>query len=172
MKILNSEPNWQDIEKQNEVVAQWSSMVQRHLRGATVILQHGKDNSISRPAKAPVRTESKLETSITSIPKQHYGITDRVAIKFERHGVFVHKGVGRGYEMKAGMVTRTPQNLIGILKNKRMTVHEKINARSSIARQPYEWFNPVLEQSLPELADKLAEINADAVLNSTRMMIK
>ena len=53
-----------------------------------------------------------------------------------------------------------------------MTVHEKINARSGIARQPYEWFNPVLEQSLPELADRLAEINADAVLNSTRMMIK
>jgi hypothetical protein len=39
-------------------------------------------------------------------------------------------------------------------------------------RQPAEWFNPVLEQALPELADKLAEINADAVINATRMMIK
>jgi hypothetical protein len=39
-------------------------------------------------------------------------------------------------------------------------------------RLPNEWFNPLLEQTLPELADKLAEINADAVLNTTRMMIR
>jgi len=36
---------------------------------------------------------------------------------------------------------------------------------------PNEWFNPLLEQTLPELADKLAEINADAVVNATRMVI-
>ena len=39
-------------------------------------------------------------------------------------------------------------------------------------RLPNEWFNPLLDQTLPELADKLAEINADAVLNATRMMIR
>jgi len=39
-------------------------------------------------------------------------------------------------------------------------------------RLPIEWFNPLLEQTLPELADKLAEINAEAVLNATRMMIR
>lgn len=36
---------------------------------------------------------------------------------------------------------------------------------------PIEWFNPLLEQTLPELADKLNEINADAVLNVTRIII-
>ena len=142
MKILNSEPNWQDIEKQNEVVAQWSSMVQRHLRGATVILQHGKDNSISRPAKAPVRTESKLENSIISRSRQNFGITDRVSIKFERHGVFVHKGVGRGYQMKGGMVIRTPQNLIGILKNKRMTVPRLLAAKITSRFGTGWWLRP------------------------------
>jgi hypothetical protein len=39
-------------------------------------------------------------------------------------------------------------------------------------RQPHDWFNSEIEQNLPELADKLAEINADLVLDSTKMMIK
>lgn len=150
-----------DLKAQNELVAQWSSMVQQHLRGATVILQHGKDGTVSRPAKAPVRTERKLENSILASTRQHYGISDRVSFKFERHGVFVHKGVGRGYEMQGGMVIRTAKSEDSLTSN-----------AIGRARVPYEWFNPVLERTLPELADKLAEINADAVLNSTRMMIK
>jgi hypothetical protein len=68
--------------------------------------------------------------------------------------VFVHKGVGRGYQIQSGMV------------------HRVAKTKSTEVRHPAEWFNPVLDQALPELADKLAEINADAVVNSTRMMIK
>jgi hypothetical protein len=41
-----------------------------------------------------------------------------------------------------------------------------------VERKPVDWFNPVLNQTLPELANKLAEINADAVVNATKMMIK
>ena len=39
-------------------------------------------------------------------------------------------------------------------------------------RHPAPWFNPVLDETVPELADKIAEINADAVVNATRRMIK
>ena len=36
-------------------------------------------------------------------------------------------------------------------------------------RTAVEWFNPVLEQFIPELADHLAEVNTNAVVNATRM---
>jgi hypothetical protein len=45
-------------------------------------------------------------------------------------------------------------------------------SKTTEVRQPAEWFNPVLDQALPELADKLAEINADAVVKASGMMIK
>ena len=149
------------LAEQNEVIKQWASMVQQHLRGATVILQHGKEHSVLRPAKKPDHTEHLLENSIFANTRLQHGIANRVSIKFERHGVFVHKGVGRGYEMQGGMVVRTAKSDESVFSKSQGKV-----------RLPYEWFNPVLERTLPELANKLAEINADAVLNATRMMIK
>ena len=138
-----------DVEAQNQVVGKWASMVQRQLRSNASRFTYGKSGAIMRPG----RTENKLVYSIKGITKKAYGVIDRVTYSFERHGVFVHKGVGRGYKMQGGMVVRTATT-------------PTTNPRTSS-----EWFNPTLEQSLPELADNLAEINADAVLNATRMMI-
>jgi hypothetical protein len=33
-------------------------------------------------------------------------------------------------------------------------------------RVPKEWFNPVVNKYIPELANRLAQISADAVLNA------
>ena len=161
-----------NIEEQNAAITQWASMVQRHLRGAAVLLTHGKEGSIARPG----RTERKLEDSIRSQSRKTYGVITGQSFMFERHGVFVHKGVGNGYhQIKGGIVIKKTRSLISIMKDKRMSVHAKINARANfyvMNRQPFEWFNPVLQQSLPELADKLANINADAAVNATKMLIR
>jgi len=145
-----------NIEEQNAAITQWASMVQRHLRGAAVLLTHGKEGTITRPG----RTERKLEDSIRTQNRKTYGVITGQSFIFERHGVFVHKGVGRGYEMQGGMVVRTAKE-DSIFSNNMGKV-----------RVTFEWFNPVIEQSLPELADKLAEINADAAVNATRMLIR
>ena len=39
-------------------------------------------------------------------------------------------------------------------------------------RQPKDWVFPVLDRHLPELADKIGEINADAILRSTVEKLK
>ena len=135
---------------QNEATLKWTSMVQQRLSGAAVLFTKGKDGTISRPG----RIERKLEESIHSKTGKDYGVINCISYSFERHGIFVHKGVGRGYQMQGGMVAR-------IAKSKTTEV-----------RQPAEWFNPVLDQALPELANKLAEINADAIVKVTGMMIK
>jgi len=141
-----------DVQEQNEAVSKWSSMVQRRLRLSLQQFNNGKNSTVQRPG----RSERMLRTSLNSKTKQNYGVIDRVSIQFERHGVFVHKGVGNGYKMQGGTVIRTAKKPIP-------------NPGPRVA---VEWFNPILDQSLPELADKLADIGANAVVNATRMMIR
>ena len=150
-----------NIEEQNAAIIQWASMVQRYLRGAAVLLTHGKEGSIARPG----RTERKLEDSIRTQSRKTYGVITGQSFLFERHGIFVHKGVGRGYKMEGGTVVRNAKVEDPATRQQLSRYDQKR------PREPFEWFNPVIEQSLPELANKLAEINADAVLNATRMMI-
>lgn len=149
-------------EEQNAAINKWGSMVQRFMQGATTVLSHGKEGTASKPG----RTEKKLDNSIRTKTRLAYGAITSLTFMFERHGVFVHKGVGRGYKMQGGMVIRNakvedPDTRQMLSRNDRQR-----------PRESYEWFNPIIRQSLPELANKLAEINADAVLNSTRMMIR
>lgn len=92
-----------DAKAQNEAVSKWASMVQRKLYDRTSWFDHGKSRTTNRPG----RIEKNLGDSIKSVTKKSYGVIDRVTYTFERHGVFVHKGVGRGYEMQGGMVVRT-----------------------------------------------------------------
>src|SRR5665647_1840883 len=79
-----------EVQEQNEAVSKWSSMVQRRLRQSLQQFNNGKNSTVQRPG----RSERMLRTSLNSKTKQNYGVIDRVSIQFERHGVFVHKGVG------------------------------------------------------------------------------
>ena len=140
-----------DSKEQNAVVRKWISMVQKRLKTNTALLTHGKNQSRFHHG----RLERKLSDSLKSQTKQKYGVIDQASIIFERHGVFVHKGVGRGYKMVGGTVVRTAKNVVSLT-----------------TRVPREWFNPAIDQLMPELIEKLEQINADAVINATRLVIK
>ena len=137
-------------------------MVERKLSDRTSVFLHGKEGTINRPG----RIERNLNDSIKSLTKKSCGIIDRVTYTFEQHGVFVHKGVGCCYKMHGGMVIRTAKS--------EDPATRQTTCWGDVPRPilPNEWFNRLLNQTLPELADKLAEINADVVLNATRMMIR
>ena len=64
--------------------------------------------------------------------------------------MFVHKGVGRGYKADGTVSVKHPSG----------------NPRVSV-----EWFNPLVNKYVPELANRLAQISADAVLNAARLRI-
>jgi hypothetical protein len=104
-----------------------------------------------------------------------YGEVDLLAYHFVRHGVFAHKGVGRGYYMEGGVVIRG--NKPGkILKASTMDVnyrlHKVILKSARINRKPIEWFNPVIKENIEGLADLIAEMNADKTVNATKILIK
>lgn len=126
-----------NAEEQNEIVSQWIPKVRRLLIASARQFPDGKEVSM---VQRHGRKEKKLASSITSKTRKEYGEIYSVSFQFERHGVFVHKGVSRG--------------------------HPVGNERTA-----FEWFNPVLEQNIPELANRIAAINANAAVNATRMKI-
>lgn len=143
-----------DVDQQNAIVLAWQSKVRSKLRSSARWFSDGKTKSFV--IRGPQR-EGKLANSIQSKNKKEFGLIESVTYTFERHGVFVHKGVGRGYVKKGEFVTRTAK--------------KRDPKKIGKDRVAVEWFNPVLDQYLPELADRLAKVNADAVINSFKMKI-
>jgi len=137
------------------LILKWTPKVRSALRSSARWFSDGKfESAVLRHGGKQL--EKKLATSINSKVGKDFGLTNYVGFSFERHGVFVHKGVGRGYQSNGlGFVTRTA-----------------INPPKGQERIAVEWFNPVLDKYLPELADRIASINADAAVNATQMKIK
>jgi len=145
----------QGVIKQNQIVYRWIPKVNRQLRSSASWFQFGKtENFIIRGTGSKQRMEGKLVNSIKPSTKSHYGEVDTISFSFERHGIFVHKGVGRGWEMTGKLVTRTAKSKM------------KNGGRNAV-----EWFNPVIDINAPILANQIAEVNADAVLNATKLKI-
>ncbi len=136
-----------EMKAYNDMIRKWTSKVRLRIKSSSARFANGGSGKYVKA----------LTPSIGSGTKMDYGIIDRVNIKFERHGVFVHKGVGRGYVMRSGNVIRvayTPAT------------------PATKRRKPVDWFNAIIENNLPELANSVATFNADAVINEKRMFIR
>ncbi len=125
--------------------------VRSRLQGSACRFPHGKDRRfVIRRRRSGNQKKSKLFISVNSRVHREYGAIDGVGFLFERHGVFVHKGVGWGYRADGTVSVKHP---------------------SGKPREPREWFNPVVNKYIRDLADRLAQISADAVLNAARLRI-
>jgi hypothetical protein len=125
-------------------------------------------SSLTSKGKGDLLKSLKLKT------KKDYGEIDRLTYQFARHGVFLHKGVGRGYIMQNGTVVRgqkPDQARKSYASAKGREIKSKVLS-SPIKRKPTEWFNPVLETEIPKLADMITEMRADAAVNASRFLIK
>ena len=143
------------VQQQNAIVRTWTQRVNRQIRSSASWFQSGKTEPfITRGTGAKQRQEGKLVNSIKPSTKETLGEIDTISFSFERHGIFVHKGVGRGWEMAGKLVRRTAK---GEMKNG--------------GRNAVEWFNPIIDINAPILADQIATINANAVLNATKLKI-
>lgn len=145
-----------DIREQNEPILDWRSRVERRLIISAAMFQKGK----KRSRLSGDRTEKRLASSIVGKSGMTYGVIDRVSFSFERHGVFVQKGVGRGYPIKGGMV---------------ITSENRPESESIVKHTPrvaQDWYNDIIDQSVPELADSLAAIHADIAIAELSMVIR
>ena len=140
-----------DFDAHNEIFKKWVPKVRSALKTNTARFTKGKTQGFILKEN---QTEGKLTSSIKAKTKREGGAVELVSFSFERHGVFVHKGVGRGYEMSNGFVIRTAKS------------------NSTKRRTPQQWFNPTLDAFIPELANRLAEVNINATLNAAGVKIK
>ena len=129
-----------NIEKHNKAVRRSGFRIRSLLKG-----------SISRLS---MKGKRQLIRSLRLQFKKDYGEIDNLKFEFSRHGVFFHKGVGRGYVMQGGRVIRG---------TKKDSIFKAIDSTKSgpMKRRPKDWFNPVLDREVPKLANIVASLQAD-----------
>jgi len=144
----------------NAAIRGWGSKTANDLRTQVRSrFTHGKKQS--RTYKTGLHsgnTEKKLVNSLAAKYKTERGgkRIETIGFALERHGVFLQKGVGRGYVMQGGGVARI--------------------AKSDEARRyrfQSNWFNQTLDKNVPELSTIIVKHMGDAiVLNTKRMYIQ
>lgn len=128
----------------NAKIRAWGSKVDAALRG-----------SIEDKIDKDVKLSGSLKQNY-----RHYGkpVADgeevtSIGFSFKPEGIYVHLGVGRGYNMEGGTRVLTKKN------------------GKEWNRHPKPWFNPVIEQHIPELIEIVKEYCGALLVNTTRIYI-
>jgi len=146
---------------QNQVVKDWAGKVQTLLKSSASRFTKGKSGTITRPSpRGPLIKqfpnmrswqEYKLADRLDFMLSKKNAINEGIGFRIQRHGVFRHYGTGKGYKRINGMVVR--------------------NGGGPVNRTPSDWFNSVIDGNTSDLANQIATINEDLVVNATRMKI-
>jgi hypothetical protein len=154
------EPIEISTEEYNKRIAAWTTSTGMKIRAAI--------KSLTSKGKGD------LLRSLQGKNDRRFGDIDRIAYHFVRHGVFLHKGVGRGYIMSGGTVIRgyKPGKVMTAMALNKNREVKPVILSGAINRKPIEWFNPVVQSSVEKLADIIAEMRADQVVNATKIFIK
>ena len=117
------------------------------------------DLAVKESIRKRIDTDKKLSQSMKQ-NYRHYGkpptegeeITS-IGFRFREEGIYVHLGVGKGYNMEGGtrILTKKTDN--------------------EWKRQPKPWFNPVIEQHIQELVEIVREYCGKLIVNTTRIYI-
>lgn len=140
--------------------------------GITAAYQRRKDTEAMQEYNAKLKTlwtqvQSELRTSVDMVvrhnrhlgrsikPNIYYedGEAFKLGFSFRHEGVYIHKGVGRGYVASGGGVVKTSRT-------------------PGFNRRPKLWFNPVIERNMPALKKIVTEYNKDLIINTTRIFIQ
>lgn len=130
---------------------------------------------------------AKLRTSVSSKssriaqelePKAYtdkYGIINRLGFSFPRHGIYLHKGAGRGQGGHTGSqwsflkTVNGMQIPTGIIRH---TNPDSLGRQGEGNRQAFKWFDPIIEQNLQELADITLRYFDNMIIDASRIYIE
>lgn len=155
------EPNDISLDAYNQKVTDWGSQTGNKIRTSI--------RSLTSKGKGDLLRSLRLKTG------KLYGEVDKLSYHFLRHGIFVHKGVGRGYHMEAGRVVRGSKPSKKTSEkdlNVNFRLRQVILRSAGIKRKAVPWFNPVIGENIQSLADIVTEMNTDRVVNATKILIK
>ena len=150
----------ENIESFNKDIVSWG-----HRTRQTILGKIPKGRHASGAKEEPLARSFRMNTSKT------FGEIDRIGFSFSLHGVFLQKGVGRGYISKNGVVMRGER--INHSRNPKTKSTDFRTIPGVISRRKLDWFNGPLQSRFENLSDLVAEHKADqAILNFKRMKIQ
>ncbi len=141
--------------KFNEDVKNWAEQTTSKLR-ISIRAKVVKDLVLSGSIRPKVYYDKKYAKE-----------ANRIGFSFNREGIYIEKGASRGHGGYMG--GSKWYNRKGELKN---TLSSSLMKMGTGNRPVMPWFNPVIEQRLPQLADLIAEYSATLELNATNIYIK
>ena len=104
-----------------------------------------------------------------------YGLIDRLGFSFPRHGIYIHKGAGRGQGGFSGSKWSYLKRINGIEINTNIVRHTNpasLGKQNGGNRQAYRWFDPVLKNRLPELSDICMRYFDTMLIDATKIYIE
>ena len=126
--------------------------------------------SISRLS---MKGKGDLMRSLVTKARWDYGEIDRLEFSFLRHGVFFHKGVGRGYFIQGGKVVRGYKSkVLRGLGGWREADGGFVVISGSNRRQPKQWFTPILDKEMPGLVKMITEMRGIMAVKEISGMIR
>ncbi len=141
----------------NKTIEAWQNSVAVQLR-ATIA---GKSLRIAQELQPKAYTDK-------------YGIINRLGFSFPRHGIYIHKGAGHkqggyiGSKWAKLKVINGIEVSTGIIRH---TNPDSLGKQGTGNRRAFEWFDPVIKNRLPELADIVANYFDTMIIDATKIYI-
>ena len=142
----------------NQAVAKWQNSVAAQLRAAVA----------SRSMRIARELQPRTYTG-------RDGLIDRLGFSFPRHGIYIHKGAGRGQGGTIGSSWTILKRINGVEVSTGIIRHTDPNSLNGTQgegnRQAYEWFDPVIRNRLPELSEIVSNFFDTMIIDATRIYI-
>lgn len=143
----------------NDAVEKWQNSVIRQLKSTIAY----KSMRIARELEPRAYTD-------------RYGLIDRIGFSFPRHGIYIHKGAGRGQGGYIGSSWTKLKIINGMEVSTGIVRHtnpSSINGEQGTGnRKAYPWFDPVIRNRLPELLEIVTKYFDTMVIDATRIYIE
>lgn len=137
----------------NKAVAEWAKHRRADLR-SSISTKVRNNESLSKSLKEKVYYNRKGGKEV-----------QRVGFSFNREGIYIHKGAGRGH---GGVIGGSWIDRQGRRKTRSPQSAGKMGTGN---RQEIEWFDPIVDRTLPQLADIVSEYSATLQLNATELHV-
>lgn len=142
----------------NKAVERWADQVTNQLR-ATV-------------SSRSLRIARELHPNLYT---DKYGIVNRIGFSFPRHGIYIHKGAGRGQGGWLGSKWEKIKKINGVEVSTGIVRHTdpaSLGKQDSGNRRAFRWFDPVVKSRLGELESIVLEYFDTMILDATRIYIE
>lgn len=142
----------------NKAVERWADQVTSQLR-ATV-------------SSRSLRIARELHPNLYT---DKYGIVNRIGFSFPRHGIYIHKGAGRGQGGWLGSKWEKIKKINGVEFSTGIVRHtdpSSLGKQDSGNRRAFRWFDPVVKSRLGELESIVLEYFDTMILDATRIYIE